>query len=158
MKNSSLKKYINYYKFPIGIIELIVSDTCVISLNYVNTEKNPTNKNKILEDLIFQLDEYFQGKRKDFNIVYELQGTKFQKEVWNSLKKIPYGKTCSYEDVAIDIGNEKASRAVGNANNKNPLSIIIPCHRVIGKNKTLTGYAGGLHIKEWLLEHEKKFK
>ncbi|MGL4687487.1 MAG: methylated-DNA--[protein]-cysteine S-methyltransferase [Fusobacteriaceae bacterium] len=146
-----------YYKFPLGILELTASETSITSLTYVDIEGKYTKKNNILEKLIYQLDEYFLGKRKEFNLNYEIQGTEFQNKVWNSLKKITYGETCSYKDIAIDIKNENASRAVGNANNKNPLSIIIPCHRVIGANKSLTGYAGGLHIKEWLLNHEKKF-
>ena len=106
-----------------------------------------------------QLEEYFQGERKDFdiNIKYSV-GTEFQRKVWDKLKEISYGETVSYKHIAKEIGNEKASRAVGGANNKNPLGIIVPCHRVIGSNSKLVGYAGGLDKKQYLLELESKYK
>lgn len=103
-----------------------------------------------------QLEEYFQGKRKDFDIPMEARGTEFQKSVWNQLLKVPYGETCSYGEIAKRIGNPKASRAIGMANNRNPISIIIPCHRVIGASGKLVGYGGGLDIKEKLLKLEKE--
>lgn len=103
-----------------------------------------------------QLDEYFAGKRKKFDIPIKLDGTDFQIKVWKELLKIPYGETCSYLDIAKCIGNPKASRAVGMANNKNKIIIIVPCHRVIGSNKKLVGYACGLEVKEKLLELERK--
>ncbi len=103
-----------------------------------------------------QLDEYFDGKRTDFDIKINPKGTEFQQRVWAELLKIPYGDTCSYKDIAVRIGSEKAYRAVGGANNKNPVSIIIPCHRVIGENKKLVGYGGGLDIKEKLLNLEEQ--
>lgn len=102
-----------------------------------------------------QLKEYLSGKRKNFDIEIEMIGTEFQKKVWKELLNIPYGETRSYKDIAIAIGNGKACRAVGNANNKNPIAIIVPCHRVIGSNGSMTGYAGGLDIKEKLLKIEK---
>lgn len=104
---------------------------------------------------IVQLEEYFMRERKVFDVPMDLQGTTFQKQVWKALLKIPYGETCSYSVIASEINNQKAVRAVGAANGKNPISIIIPCHRVVGKNGTLTGYAGGLSIKEKLLSLEK---
>ncbi|MBC9786055.1 methylated-DNA--[protein]-cysteine S-methyltransferase [Heliobacterium chlorum] len=103
-----------------------------------------------------QLDEYFRGTRKDFNVKLNPQGTQFQKQVWRKLPDIPYGKTASYKDIAEAVGNPKAVRAVGGANSQNPISIIVPCHRIIGSNGKLTGYAGGLWRKEWLLAHEQK--
>lgn len=103
-----------------------------------------------------QLDEYFAGKRKEFDIPIKLEGTDFQIKVWKELLKIPYGETYSYLDIAKRIGNPKASRAVGMANNKNKIIIIVPCHRVIGSNKKLVGYACGLDVKEKLLELEKE--
>ncbi|MCL2196973.1 MAG: methylated-DNA--[protein]-cysteine S-methyltransferase [Treponema sp.] len=115
-------------------------------------EKDET---KILKETIKQLGEYFDKKRKNFNLPISLHGTDFQIKVWNALKKIPYGETCSYTQLAAAIGNPKACRAVGMANNKNPAAIIIPCHRVIGSNGSLTGYAGGLEIKKRLLDLEK---
>ena len=99
--------------------------------------------------------EYFNGERREFNLPIFIEGTDFQKKVWNALVNIPYGKTCSYKDIAIAIGNEKAVRAVGHANNKNKLPIVIPCHRVIGINGKLVGYAGGIDRKDKLLELEK---
>ncbi len=109
-----------------------------------------------VSELFVQLDEYFAGKRQFFEVPLQLQGTEFQKRVWQALCDIPYGETRSYQDIARVVGNEKACRAVGLANNKNPVSIVVPCHRVIGKNGTLTGYAGGVAMKESLLELEKR--
>jgi methylated-DNA-[protein]-cysteine S-methyltransferase len=103
-----------------------------------------------------QIDEYLRGEREIFDFKLEPKGTEFQKKVWKALEQIPFGETRSYKDIAISIGNEKASRAVGMANNKNPLPIVVPCHRVIGANGKLVGYAGGLDVKERLLELEKK--
>lgn len=107
-----------------------------------------------VNECIKQLGEYFSGEHKIFHIDVILKGTEFQRKVWNTLKEIPYGVTVSYAMVAEKTGNRKAARAVGNANNKNPVSIIIPCHRVIGSDGSLTGYGGGLWRKKWLLEHE----
>ena len=101
-----------------------------------------------------QLEEYFAGRLQRFTIPLSLEGTAFQRSVWRALKAIPYGKTVSYGDISKKIGNPRASRAVGAANGQNPVSIIVPCHRVIGADRTLTGYAGGLQRKAWLLEHE----
>ena len=107
-------------------------------------------------DAIKEIKEYFSGRRKEFDLKLNPQGTDFQKRVWNELRKIPYGETCSYQDIAIAAGNRKACRAVGMANSKNPIPLIIPCHRVIGKNGKLTGFAHGLDSKEMLLDMEKK--
>ncbi len=109
----------------------------------------------IIKKAYKQLMEYFNGQRKSFDLPLNPKGTEFQKKVWNALLNIPYGSTCSYKDIAVNIGNEKACRAVGGANNKNPIFIIIPCHRVIGKNGSLVGYGGGLDIKLKLLELEQ---
>jgi methylated-DNA-[protein]-cysteine S-methyltransferase len=105
-----------------------------------------------------QFGEYFDGKRKNFDLPLRMKGTVFQVKVWNALKKIPYGKTVSYGDIAAIIGNPKACRAVGMANNRNPIAIIVPCHRVIGKDGSLTGYAGGLELKRQLLELEQNVR
>jgi methylated-DNA-[protein]-cysteine S-methyltransferase len=150
------KKYYGYYKSPIGILEIITSDTAILSAMFVDEVKETMEDTEILKEAIKQFDEYFRGTRKDFNIKCEVQGTEFQKKAWKALMEIPYGETRSYKQQAIQIGNEKATRAIGNANSKNLISIIIPCHRVIGSNNSLTGYAGGLNRKKWLLEHEKK--
>ncbi|WP_041668122.1 methylated-DNA--[protein]-cysteine S-methyltransferase [Acetobacterium woodii] len=103
-----------------------------------------------------QLDEYFSGQRQSFDLPLQPQGTDFQQKVWKALQDIPYGEVCSYKAIAQAIGNEKACRAVGGANNRNPISIIIPCHRVIGANGDLVGYGGGIELKKQLLALEKK--
>ena len=118
-------------------------------------EKNET---VLLKEAIRELNEYFDGKRTSFDLQLELQGTEFQKKVWKALKEIPFGETRSYGEIAKIIGNEKACRAVGMANNKNPIAIIVPCHRVIGANGKLVGYAGGVDLKEKLLNLEKSLK
>jgi len=150
------KRYYGYYNSPIGVLEIITSGDAVISAMFVDEMKEKAVEPEILKQVIIQFDEYFKGARKDFDIRCETQGTEFQKRAWDALTEIPYGETWSYKKQAIQIGNEKAVRAVGKANSKNLISIIIPCHRVIGSDKSLTGYAGGLNRKQWLLEHEKK--
>lgn len=111
---------------------------------------------KLIKEAAIQLEEYLAGARKEFTVKLNPQGTQFQKKVWDALKAIPYGETRSYKQIAIEVGNEKASRAVGMANHNNPIMCIIPCHRVIGANGGLVGYAGGLSTKEWLLNLEKE--
>ena len=147
-----------YYKSPIGIIEIIEEDGYIISTDFVETMKSEDESEEISICKI-QLGEYFQGERKYFDIKIKYTvGTEFQRKVWDKLKEISYGETVSYKHIAKEIGNEKASRAVGGANNKNPLGIIVPCHRVIGSNSKLVGYAGGLDKKQYLLELENKYK
>ncbi len=111
-----------------------------------------------LEDAVIQLKEYFEGARQQFDLKLNPHGTDFQKSVWSQIEQIPYGKTISYLELSKQLGDVKAIRAVANANGKNPLWIIVPCHRVIGSDGSLTGYAGGLQRKKWLLEHENPFK
>src|SRR5690606_34971068 len=111
-----------------------------------------------LEDTVYQLQEYFEGTRTQFSLQLNPQGTDFQKRVWEELQHIPYGKTISYLELSKKLGDIKAIRAVAAANGKNPLWIVVPCHRVIGSDGSLTGYAGGLHRKQWLLEHESPVK
>jgi methylated-DNA-[protein]-cysteine S-methyltransferase len=105
-----------------------------------------------------QLAEYFAGERRAFDLPLAPQGSGFQVEVWRALLRIPYGETCSYGDIARVVGRPAASRAVGAANGRNPIPIIVPCHRVIGSNGSLTGYGGGLPVKRWLLDHERGWK
>lgn len=111
-----------------------------------------------LEDAVYQIKEYFEGKRRSFDLQLNPDGTSFQQRVWNALQAIPYGKTLSYLELSQHLGDVKAIRAVAAANGKNPLWIIVPCHRVIGSDGSLTGYAGGLHRKKWLLDHENPVK
>ncbi|MFJ7974267.1 methylated-DNA--[protein]-cysteine S-methyltransferase [Peribacillus sp. JNUCC 23] len=150
------------YKSPIGVIEIVGSEEVVSSIMFVERDEiiNTVNYEtpKVLVDCFNQLDEYFKGERHVFTFSYNFEGTEFQKTVWNALTTIPYAETGSYKDIAVAIKNEKSVRAVGTANGKNRLSIVIPCHRIIGSNGKLTGYAGGLWRKEWLLQHEKSFK
>ena len=113
---------------------------------------------EVLVDAVYQLNEYFEGKRQNFDLLLNPEGTEFQKKVWSLLLEIPYGKTISYLELSRRFGDEKAIRAVASANGKNPLWIFIPCHRVIGSDGSLTGYAGGLHRKKWLLNHESPSK
>jgi methylated-DNA-[protein]-cysteine S-methyltransferase len=127
----------------------------LLSVEFVDKKSSQVKSNFLIGKVLKQLDQYFKGERKEFDLPLFLGGTPFQNQVWNELQKIPYGETFSYKELAVKLGNEKATRAVGNANGKNLISIIIPCHRVIGSNKKLTGYAGGLDRKKWLLEHEK---
>jgi methylated-DNA-[protein]-cysteine S-methyltransferase len=108
----------------------------------------------VLKETATQLEEYFAGERTDFDVPMELDGTDFQRAVWSELARIPYGETISYGELARWVGNPKASRAVGLANGRNPVAIIVPCHRVIGADGSLTGYGGGLDRKVWLLQHE----
>lgn len=147
-----------YYKTPIGLLEIIGTEDGILSIMFVENEGVITKKTQILEEACKQLDEYFKGKRTDFNLKLLLRGTDFQKRVWNELLTIPCGDTLTYKQVSERIGRKEAVRAVGNANGKNLVSIVVPCHRVIGSNGKLTGYAGGLWRKEWLLEHEKNMK
>ncbi|MCL4121609.1 UNVERIFIED_CONTAM: hypothetical protein GTU68_040287 [Idotea baltica] len=134
----------------------IVGDSSGISSITVvdSDEKSSTTIPKALQDCVTQLDEYFQNKRNTFNLKLNPEGTEFQKQVWQSLQQIPYGTTRSYLKQSEALGDVKAIRAVASANGKNPLWIVIPCHRVIGSNGSLTGYAGGIWRKRWLLEHE----
>ena len=148
-----------YYQSEIGLIEIAANENGILSLQFVEqrTEKNP-EASPYLQEALIQLDEYFYSKRKTFSLKLQLQGTDFQKNVWNQLMKIPYGETVSYADIAAAIGNKNATRAVGTANGKNKIPIIIPCHRVINNDGKLGGYGSGLWRKEWLLNHEQKFK
>ena len=151
------------YDFEIGELAICEENGKIVLVNVVKTKedieemaKNSIQKEtSLIKNTKQQLDEYFAGKRKKFDIPIKFNGTDFQVKVWEELLKIPYGETCSYLDIAKRIGNPKASRAVGMANNKNKIIIIVPCHRVIGSNKKLVGYACGLDVKEKLLELEK---
>ena len=145
-----------FYDFQFGILKIAYTDSTVTFLKKV-TAIDEQNKPSALSDMVFtQVQEYFEGNRKHFDFPYELHGTDFQKKVWAALCTIPYGKTCTYKDIATIVGNPKASRAVGMANNKNPITIAVPCHRVIGSSGKLIGYAGGLTMKEAMIALEQR--
>jgi methylated-DNA-[protein]-cysteine S-methyltransferase len=146
-------------KSPLGFTKIIGDEDGISSVTVLNSgEKTTDIIPDVLDDCVIQLNEYFEGIRKQFNLKLNPQGTDFQKRVWKQLEQIPYGKTWSYLELSKELGDVKAIRAVASANGKNPLWIIVPCHRVIGSDGSLTGYAGGLHRKQWLLEHESPYK
>lgn len=144
-----------YAKLFNQTIEFELDDVGLVGMSFSLDQNIEIDKNSEIQK---QLTEYENGTRKVFELPLHLKGTEFQKQVWNALLEIPYGETRSYQEIAIRIGKPKALRAVGGACNRNPIGIIVPCHRVIGKNGSLTGYAGGLSYKELLLKHEKDGK
>lgn len=144
---------------PLGYTKISGDNNGITKVTVLNSQQKVTTIiPSVLADTVMQLQHYFEGSRKDFNLKINPQGTVFQKKIWNLLKDIPFGKTTSYLQLSKQLGDVKAIRAVANANGKNPLWIIIPCHRVIGSDGSLTGYAGGLHRKQWLLNHESDCK
>lgn len=152
MKNS----YYYYYQTILGMITIECIDNKITYLGYGKTKRNGTKENIVfLEKAFCELKEYLKGTRKYFDLPMNLEGTEFQKKVWKELLKIPYGEVKSYQEIAEALGDKKKARAVGMANNKNPIAILVPCHRVIGKNHKLIGYGGGLEIQQKLLEIEK---
>ncbi len=147
---------------PIGDLLISCHSLGLTGVHVVNEKHAPAIEQhwirsaiKVAEP-IDQLNQYFAGERFDFDLKLSPLGTHFQRRVWQGLSRIPYGKTCSYGDLARELGCPKASRAIGMANGRNPISIIVPCHRVIGANGALTGYGGGLAAKRWLLDHEAR--
>jgi methylated-DNA-[protein]-cysteine S-methyltransferase len=147
-----------YLQTPIGVAKIEGDENGIAAISVVESVKPNGIVPEVLEDAFDQLQTYFEGSRKQFDLILNPEGTEFQKKVWNALLDIPYGKTISYLELSKKLGDPKAIRAVAAANGKNPLWIVVPCHRVIGTNGDLTGYAGGLHRKKWLLEHESPAK
>lgn len=146
-------------KSPLGFTKITGNTEGISSISILNSEEKVTDIIPIaLEDCVHQLNEYFEGIRTQFDLQLNPEGTDFQKKVWSQLQTIPYGKTISYLQLSQQLGDVKAIRAVASANGRNPLWIVIPCHRVIGSDGSLTGYAGGLHRKQWLLDHESPYK
>lgn len=144
-----------YLHSPVGTLEIKGDENGLASVHFLDSdEKTTTSISKFLQPTIDQLLEYFEGGRTKFYLKLNPEGTPFQKKVWEQLMKIPFAKTVSYQEIANRLGNSKVIRAAASANGKNPIAIIIPCHRVIGSDGSLTGYAGGLHRKKWLLDHE----
>lgn len=148
-----------FIQTPLGIAKLEGDTNGLTSITVLDTDETLTDIiPPDLEEAAYQLKEYFEGSRTQFDLTLNPSGTEFQKSVWKALQDIPYGKTVSYLDLSKTLGDVKAIRAVASANGKNPLWIVVPCHRVIGSDGSLTGYAGGLHRKKWLLEHENPVK
>lgn len=161
MEGVERMQFYDTYDSPIGLIKIKEYDGYIISIGIDSTKELSNEVQNATINIVLaktQLEEYFAGKRREFSFPIKATGTSFQEDVWHSLQKIPYGEVWTYKDVAKAIGNQKAVRAVGMANNKNPLMIVVPCHRVIGSNGKLVGYAGGLGVKQHLLELERKYK
>jgi methylated-DNA-[protein]-cysteine S-methyltransferase len=148
-------KKLTYYRTPIGLARIAGDNNGISSISVVDSNAMTSLIiPECIQDCVKQLDEYFYHKRKSFDFKLNPRGTGFQKKVWKTLQQIGYGKTISYLELSAELGDVKAIRAVAGANSKNPIWIVVPCHRVIGSNGSLTGYAGGLWRKRWLLEHE----
>jgi methylated-DNA-[protein]-cysteine S-methyltransferase len=149
-----------YYHSPVGLLKISGTEDYISEVSFHDTTQKPEGKKKHLPPMLIQcveqLIQYFNGQRRQFELPINQTGTSFQQEVWGLLMQIPYGKTISYLDLAKRSGDTKATRAVANANGKNNVAIIVPCHRVIGSNRDLVGYGGGLWRKKWLLELEAK--
>jgi methylated-DNA-[protein]-cysteine S-methyltransferase len=159
-----MNTYYSFWCSPIGQVLMISDGQALTGLYLENQKYHPvvdeswTSQDglELFKSVKKQLTEYFEGKRTEFDLVFKFDGTEFQQEVWNQLSKIPFGETISYQELAQRIGRPKAVRAVGQANGRNPISIMVPCHRVVGMNGSLTGYGGGLPRKEYLLKHETR--
>ncbi len=156
-----MKAY-DYFLFSIGFLTIAETDQHISSILFgqmtdLEASGFQRARTPYLLEAAEQLEEYFQGRRKIFSLKVRPTGTDFQQRVWQALLTIPYGETKSYQEIAMLVGNAKAARAIGMANNKNPISILIPCHRVIGKNGSLVGYGAGLQNKEFLLQLEKEY-
>lgn len=142
---------------PVGHLRIDATDSAIIGVNRTNEAPCPP-ETPLLKECVRQLNAYFAGQLTDFDLPLHMEGTAFRMKVWQTLRTIPYGETRSYSQLAAMIDQASASRAVGGANHHNPISIIVPCHRVIGADGSLTGYGSGLDMKEWLLEHERKHR
>lgn len=155
-KRSEVMEDFCIVKSPIGNLKICEQENYITQV-FLSKESEKTKCSDLLYEAYTQLNAYFLGKRIEFDLPIKLKGTEFQNRVWNELRRIPYGQTACYEDIAIRLGNRKAVRAVGQANNKNPVIIIIPCHRVINKNGSIGGFACGSNIKRYLLNLERNF-
>ncbi len=159
-----LNIFVEQFQSPVGVLQICTSSNKLISVLFLEAKTKPMmakeitkNNPVIMQQTILQLQEYFEGKRKSFDVEIEMNGTDFQKTVWQELLKIPFGKTITYLEQSKRMKNEKAIRAIASTNGKNQINIIIPCHRVIGSDGSLTGYGGDLWVKKWLLQHEEKY-
>ncbi len=148
--------YKAYYKSPIGVVEVVGGSGGIVSVRFVDDDSAGSDiSSPDVDACVEQLDDYFRGRRRNFSLRLQPRGTAFQRLVWDELAAIPFGQRVTYQDVAVALGQEKAVRAVGHANGRNSIAVIIPCHRVIGSDGKLRGYADGLWRKEWLLRHEQ---
>lgn len=146
--------FLDYFRSPIGLMEIAATSTAVTALNFATKRRRQAVTHPLVTEAARQLAEYFDGTRQNFDLELAPAGTDFQKRVWRQLQTVRYGRLASYQDIAKGVGRPAAVRAVGAANARNPIAIIIPCHRIIGKNGRLVGYTSGLWRKEWLLKHE----
>ncbi len=147
-----------FYDSEIGVLTITEEGGRITGIHFGQNKAGcELAETPVIKEAVRQLDEYFAGRRKVFDLPLSPQGTPFQLKVWQALQTVPYGKTASYKDIAVQAGNAKACRAVGMANNRNPIAIVIPCHRIVGSSGKLVGYAGGLHLKEKLLNLEQHF-
>lgn len=143
-----------YWESPVGLVEMGCSPAGVAALNFVESPRHPAAMTPLLSAAQDQLATYFAGELRVFDLPLDLRGTDFQRRVWAQLLTVPYGETASYLEIALAVGTAQSVRAVGAANGRNPVSIVVPCHRIIGSDGKLIGYGGGLWRKEWLLRHE----
>ncbi|MBP6346547.1 MAG: methylated-DNA--[protein]-cysteine S-methyltransferase [Neisseriaceae bacterium] len=152
----NLDYYLPHQAEHLGLIRILASEKGLCRVDFVEAMAEPATPSDLTATACAQLHAYFNHRLQHFTLPLDMGGTAFQQQVWQALQTIPYGHTCSYADVSEHIQRPNAQRAVGAANGKNPISIIVPCHRVIGKSGQLTGYSGGLNIKAWLLQHEQQ--
>jgi len=150
--------YFTYYESPVGLLKIGGTESYIAEISFIDNEEDMVHGEPGISDIIHQcteeLIEYFAGRRKQFSVPVHQEGTAFQQKVWSELLEIPFAKTVSYLDISKRLGDPKAIRAAASANGRNKIAIIVPCHRVIGSDKSLTGYSGGLWRKKWLLQHE----
>jgi len=150
--------YFTYYESPVGLLKIGGTESYIAEISFIDNEEEMVHGEPGISDIIHQcteeLIEYFAGRRKQFSVPVHQEGTAFQQKVWSELLEIPFAKTVSYLDISKRLGDPKAIRAAASANGRNKIAIIVPCHRVIGSDKSLTGYSGGLWRKKWLLQHE----
>lgn len=149
---------VTHFSSPIGTLEITGDEDGISKVLFLDEPPSIQSSSPVLDECVKQLTDYFEGQRTEFDLPLNPNGTDFQKSVWEELQNIPFGKTVSYMDMAKRLGDPKVIRAAGTANGKNPIAIIVPCHRVVGSDGSLTGYAGGLKRKQWLLEHESDQK
>ncbi|HRH47171.1 MAG TPA: methylated-DNA--[protein]-cysteine S-methyltransferase [Panacibacter sp.] len=154
--------YYTYYQSPVGLLKIGGTDNYIAEISFIDNQEQVTHGEPGISEVMHQcteeLIEFFNGKRREFDIPVHQEGTVFQQKVWGELVNIPFGKTISYLDMAKQLGDPKVIRAAASTNGKNKIAIIVPCHRVIGSDKTLIGYGGGLWRKKWLLQHEFRIK